>query len=163
MEPIRSTDRNATQHAMIFKPSPNHLGPCTSLWTAWLQLSHIIPICCLVEIHVQPEVQKIYGAHSVAGCYVGTYMVHYRGQRNYVTETNGIWVGDTIFCKHKYLTIPTRTKANAVEYAAKDLQKAIDGGIPKSNIDRETLDTLMDILKKNVSAYKDKGTRWQRV
>ena len=54
----------------------------------------------LAPMHVQPEIRKTYGAHSVAGCQVGTSIHHYRGQQIYVTETNDVRVGDIIFHKH---------------------------------------------------------------
>ena len=49
---------------------------------------------------------------------------HYRGQNVYVGETNRERVGDTIFYRDKYLTMPTKTKADVIEEAAKDLKKA---------------------------------------
>ena len=48
--------------------------------------------------------------------------------------------------------MPTRTKANAIEDAAKDPKKTTKGGILQSN-------KPMDIFKKNANAYKDKDAK----
>ena len=52
-------------------------------------------------------------------------MEHNRRKKIYIGETNNERIGDTIFYKHKYFTMPTRTKAEAIEEAAKDLKKAL--------------------------------------
>ena len=52
--------------------------------------------------------------------------------------------------------MPTRTKADTIEEAAKDLKKANKCRIPKSNIDKETIEKLMGIFKKNADATKMK-------
>ena len=114
-------------------------------------------------MHVQPENRKSSGAHSVAGFHVGTSLEHYRGQKVYVKETNSERVGDTIFYKHKYLTMPTKTKADAVVKAAKDLKKALAGGIPQSNIDKEAIEKLMEIFKNNAEVAKNEDAERQRV
>ena len=107
-------------------------------------LAHIY---CVVEMHVQLKVRKTHGGHSLAGYHVGTLMVHYIGQQIYVTKTNDIRGRDTIFYKHKYLTMSIRTKVDTIEDAAKDLKKAIEGGIPQPHKDRETLNKSMGIIK----------------
>ena len=108
-----------------------------------------MPIECAVEMHVKPVNRKTHVAHSVAGFHVGTSMEHYRGQKVYVTETDDIQIADTIFYNYKYLTMSTRTKADAIEDEAKDLKNTIEGGVPQSNMDGETLNKLMDIFRMN--------------
>ena len=94
---------------------------------------------------------------------MGTSLEHYRGQKIYVKETNSERVGDTIFYKHKYLTMPTKTKADAIEEAAKDLKKTLEGGIPQTNIDKEVIEKLMEIFKNNAEAAKNESAEQQRV
>ena len=80
---------------------------------------------------MQPKIRKTYGAHSIAGCHIGTSMVHYRGQQIYVTKVNDIRVEVTIFYKHKYLTMLTRlNKVDDIDDAAVGLKKTIEGRIP---------------------------------
>ena len=106
--------------------------------------------------------QVIWGTFSTRN-HVWTSREHYRGQKVYITETNSKHIGDTIFYKHKYLTMPTKIKADAIEEAAKDLKKAIEGGIPQSNIDKEAIEKLTEILKKNADAVRDENSERQRV
>ena len=59
--------------------------------------------------------------------------------------------------------MPTQTKADAIEEAAKDLKKALEGGIPQSNIDKEAIKKLMEIFKNNAEATKNENFERQRV
>ena len=77
--------------------------------------------------------------------------------------TNSKRIGDTIFYTHKYLTMPTKTKADVIEEAAKDLKQALEGGIPQSNIGKEAIEKLMEIFKKNAEAAKNESVEQQRV
>ena len=90
-------------------------------------------------------------------------MAHYRGQKVYVGETNSKRVGDTIFYKHKYPTMPTKTKADAIEEVVKDLKKALHGRIPQSNIDKEAIEKLMEFFRKNAEIAKNEIVERQRM
>ena len=59
--------------------------------------------------------------------------------------------------------MPKKPKADANEEAAKDLRKVIEGGIPQSNIDKEAIEKLMEIFKKNADAHKNENVERQRV
>ena len=78
-------------------------------------------------------------------------------------ENNSKRIGDTIVYKHKYLTMPNKTKADAIEEVAKDLKEALEGRIPQSNIDKETIEKLMEIFKKNAEATKNEDVERQRL
>ena len=85
------------------------------------------------------------------------------GQKVYVGETNSERIEDTIFYKHKYLTMPTKAKADTIGEAVKDLKKAIEGGIPQSNKDKKKIKKLMEIFKKNADTVRDENSERQRV
>ena len=108
-------------------------------------------------MHVQPEIQKSFGANSVSGYRVETATMHYRQQKIYTTETNSKRIGDTIFYKHEYLTMPTKTKADAVEDVGKDLKKAVEWGIPQSKIGKRAIKKLTEFFKKNADAYQNEN------
>ena len=118
---------------------------------------------CAVEIHVKPEVHKMWAPHSVSGFYVGTSFEHYQCNRIWVKGTRSIRTVDTVFFNHTYLIIPMQTKADGIEDGAKDLKWAIEGGIPQSNKDRATILKLMEIFKQNTEEYKNIVTVQQRV
>ena len=55
-------------------------------------------------------------------------------------------MGNTVFFKYNYLTMPTVTTADALLNAAKDLTKALDGKIPQSTASRETIDRSVELF-----------------
>ena len=60
-------------------------------------------------------------------------------------------------------TPSSKTKADAIEEAAKDLKKALEGRIPQSNIDKEAIEKLMEIFIMNAEATKNENVELQRV
>ena len=58
-------------------------------------------------------------------------MEHYRCQKAWITDERQVRIVDTIFFKHKYLTMPTLTPAKVVIKAAGKLEEAIAGILPK--------------------------------
>jgi len=125
----------------------------------------LAPLGCAVEMHVQPDVRETWAAHSVSGFNVGTSFQHYRCYSIWVKNTRSVRVGNTIFFKHKYLTMPTLTTADALLKAAHDMTTALLGGVTTTNQSAEALKQLMDIFKANAEAEKlvENATRPQRV
>ena len=67
-----------------------------------------------------------------------------------------------MFYRHKYLTMPTKTKADTVEEAGKDLKKAIEGGIPQFKLDKEAIEKPVEIFRKNADAARDENSEQKR-
>ena len=65
---------------------------------------------------------------------MGVSTEHYRCHRVWLKDTRHERVGDTVFFKHKYLTMPTLTPADAMLKAANDLTDAIKGNIPQNSL-----------------------------
>ena len=82
----------------------------------------LAPMGCEVEMQVMPSVRETWAAHSVSGYYVGVSKEHYRCHKIWVKDTKSVRVGNTVFFKHKYLTMPTLTNADALVNAANDLK-----------------------------------------
>ena len=125
----------------------------------------LAPLGCAVEMHVQPDVRETWAPHSVSGYNVGTSFEHYRCYIIWVKDTKSVRIGNTIFFKHKYLTMPTLTTADALLKAAHDMATALLGGINTTNETAEALEKLMDIYKTNAKAEKllEEEARPQRV
>jgi len=77
-----------------------------------------------------------------------------------------------VFFKHKYLTMPTITPADALIRAADDLTDALTGVVPPPNMTRDAVDQLMRIFKQQAEKAKEdastqrvlkKGARDERV
>ena len=74
-------------------------------------------------------------------------------------------MGNTIFFKHKYLTMPTLTNADTLLNAAQGMSTAIEGGVPQTNETKIALQNLIDIFKENAKQQKkvEDKTNSQRV
>ena len=63
-------------------------------------------------------------------------------------------MGPIVFFKHKYLTAPTLTPADALTIAADNLAETMKGMLPKKGLTQEAIEKLMEIFKQ--SAEKEK-------
>ena len=80
-------------------------------------------------------------------------------------DTRSVRIGNTVFFKNKYLTMPTITQGDALLKAAQDMNTAILGGIAQPSETHNAIMTSMSIFKKNAEAIKAKenAARPQRV
>ena len=114
----------------------------------------LAPLGCAVEMHVQPDIRETFAPHSVSGFNVGTSLEHYRCYKIWVKETRAIRVANTVFFKHKYLTMPTVTNADALLHAAQDMNTALLGGIGQASDTKQAIEKLMQIFKQNAEKEK---------
>ncbi len=78
---------------------------------------------------------------------MGILLEHYRFHHIWVKETRSEQVGDTVFFKHKYLTMPTLTKSSALLKAATELTAAIKGKFPKNDTTDKAAEIIMQVFK----------------
>ena len=93
----------------------------------------LAPLGCAVQVHEKPNKCKSWDPHSSDGWYIGTSDEHYRCFRIYKKETKTEIISDTVYFRHKYITMPTVTKADEVIRAARDLSKAIRTNSPSQS------------------------------
>jgi hypothetical protein len=74
----------------------------------------LAPMGCAVQFHIKPNRRKTFGEHSSDGWYLRTSPEHYRAHWVFVKATRAKRITDTVFFKHKYITQPTVTKADAI-------------------------------------------------
>jgi hypothetical protein len=79
------------------------------------------PLGCKVEAHIKPAVRETWAAHTASGYYIGNAWDHYRCHEIYITDTKHSRVCETLFFKHKYLTMPSFTPSDALVKAADNL------------------------------------------
>ena len=115
----------------------------------------LAPMGMETEIHLKPTARDTWEEHSASGWNLGTSMEHYRCYEVYVDKTLGIRVGNTVFFKHKYLTLPSITAGDALLKAAVDLKETIEKKVSKTLETEEALKTLMDIFKTKAAAEPD--------
>eukprot|EP00804_Cyclotella_cryptica_P030118 CCRYP_009530-RA/>CCRYP_009530-RA protein AED:0.27 eAED:0.27 QI:0/0/0/1/0/0/5/0/696 len=87
----------------------------------------LAPMGCEVQFHVKPSRRKTFGEHSGDGFYLKTSDEHYRKHVIFVKKTRAKRLADTVFFKHRYITQPTVTTADAIVNAYRKLQQAITG------------------------------------
>ena len=120
------------------------------------------PLGCKVEAHVTPGVRETWAPHTASGYYIGNAWEHYRCHEVYIIDTKSVRTCLTVFFKHKYLTMPTITPADALIRAADYLTDAISGLLPTHTVTADAVDQLMEIYKQQARDSIDAATA-QRV
>ena len=115
----------------------------------------LAPLGTAVEMHVVPEIRETFGPHSASGFYIGASLEHYRCHRVWIKDTRAERVGNTVFFKHKYLTMPTITNADALLIAAKSMESALEKGTTQTLQTTEAVKKLMKIFQQNAIASKE--------
>ena len=146
---------------------PSRMTPTISAYAyLWKQHDYntnpFAPLGCRVEAHLVPAIRESWAPHTASGFYVGNAWDHYRCHEIYITDTRHSRSCNTVFFKHKYLTMPTITPADALIRAADDLTEALAGVVPPPNMTRDAVDQLMTIFKQQAEKAKDDATT-QRV
>ncbi len=113
------------------------------------------PLGCKVEAHVTPGTCETWAPHTASGFYIGNAWEHYRCHEIYICNTKHTRTCLTIFFKHKYLTRPTITPANALIRAVDYLTDAIAGLIPAPTATQDAVNQLMVIFKQQARAAND--------
>ena len=114
----------------------------------------LAPMGCSVQVHDKPNKRKMWDAHSSDGWYLGTSHKHYRCFKIYKKETRAEMVSDMVYFKHKYITMPTITKADMVIQAAKDLTQALEQNVPNA-----IPATNVEALRKLATAFEEIAQR----
>jgi hypothetical protein len=116
------------------------------------------PLRFKVEAHVTPGVRETWAPHTASGYYVGNAWEHYRCHDVYISDTKSIRTCLTVFFKHKYLTMPSITPADALILASDNLTDAISGLLPTSTVTQDAVDQLMMIFKQQARDSIDAAT-----
>jgi hypothetical protein len=89
----------------------------------------------------------MWAAHTASGYYIGNAWKHYRCHQVYISSSKRKRISGTVFFRHKYLTMPTITPADALIKAADNLVNIISGQLPKNSITADAVEQLMEIYK----------------
>ena len=131
---------------------PTQLCPTVSAYTyLWGQHDYNVNpftlLGCKVKAHVTPTVREMWAPHTAMGYYIINAKEHYRCHQVYITNAKHIRTCKTIFFKHKYLTMPTITLADALIKVADNLVDTILGNLPPNTTTAQAVEQLMDIFK----------------
>eukprot|EP00804_Cyclotella_cryptica_P018370 CCRYP_015487-RA/>CCRYP_015487-RA protein AED:0.13 eAED:0.11 QI:0/0/0/1/0/0.5/2/0/1281 len=108
----------------------------------------LAPMGCAVQFHIKPNRRRSWGEHASDGWYLRASPEHYRTHVIFVKATRKTRVSDTVYFKHKYLTQPTLTQADAIVQAYRDLIHAIQGSSKtNSQVHIEALQKMHQVLE----------------
>jgi hypothetical protein len=110
------------------------------------------PLGCKVEPYLYPSIRETWAPHSASGYYIGNLHKHYRCHEIYISDTRSNSICNTVFFKHKYLTMPSITPNVALILAADKLVNAIAGVTPKNSITKDAIRQLMAIYRQHALA-----------
>eukprot|EP00804_Cyclotella_cryptica_P023186 CCRYP_000381-RA/>CCRYP_000381-RA protein AED:0.13 eAED:0.11 QI:0/0/0/1/0.33/0.25/4/0/1130 len=113
-----------------------------------------VPIGMEALVHNKPHWRKSFAQHCSNGWVLGTLPEHYRCWTVWTIKTRTTLISASVFFKHKYITTPTVTPADAIIAAAANLVHALKTNIPVQHLGATTLhdlQRLQDILQ-NASA-----------
>jgi hypothetical protein len=103
---------------------------------------------CAVQFHIKPGRRKTFGEHLEDGFYLKTSEEHYRTHVIFAKKTRAKRLTDTVFFKHKYITQPTITPADAIVNAYNKLWQAIQGlQHSKDDAHFEALERIENIMQ----------------
>ena len=105
-----------------------------------------------------PTKRETWAPHTASGYYIGNEPKHYWCHDVYIPETKGKRTCETVFFKHKYLTMLTLTTADAQIQAADSLTAAINRTSPQPGMTRDAIDQLISIFKVQAEKEKDPVT-----
>ncbi len=133
---------------------------------AWGQYNYnanpFAPLDCKVEAHLVPSICETWAPHTASGFYVGNSPEHYCCHKVFINNIRHTRVCSTVFCKHKYLMMPTIMPAYTLICAANSLTDAIAGIVPPPNMTTDAINQLINIFKSQAEKAKDAATA-QRV
>jgi hypothetical protein len=116
------------------------------------------PLGCKVEVHLVPSNCEMWAPHTASGFYIGNSWDHYHCPEIYINDTRHTHTCNTVFFKHKYLTMPTLTPADAFIQAADNLTSAIAGIVLPSNMTTDAIYQLIQIFKQQAETAKNDAT-----
>ncbi len=116
------------------------------------------PLGCKIEVHLVLSNREMWAPHTASGSYIGNAWDHYRCHEIYINDTRHTHTCNTVFFKHKYLTMSTLTPEDALIQAAVNLTSAIAGVVSPPNMTTDAINQLMHIFKQQAETTKNNAT-----
>ena len=113
----------------------------------------LAPMGCTVLLHNKPDIREKWDIRAINGYCIETLHEHYRCYKVLVKNTRSVCLADNIFFQHKYITMPTINKADAIVAAATNLGQVLQNKIA-TNVEEnfiKQLKGLVDMLQQTAS------------
>jgi hypothetical protein len=123
------------------------------------------PLGCQTQTFIDPKDRRTFGVHSADSWYIGTSTDHYRCQKVFIKETRAVRVTDTLQFKHKHITQPRVTAADAIVNAAHELTQTLKGNLQNdvSKMTMQELERLATIFQKAAMQVSEQSTTREAV
>ena len=150
--------RTHPQHVVTVPHSPR-VSAYTYLWGQHdYNANPFAPLGCKIKSYLVPGIRETWAPHTASGYYVWTSWKHYRCHVVYIIDTRHTRMCSSVFFKHKYLTMPSLTPADALIRAADNLTTALAGVIPPLSMTTDAIAQLINIFKMPAEKEKDEAT-----
>ncbi|KAL7486156.1 LOW QUALITY PROTEIN: hypothetical protein ACHAW6_012454 [Cyclotella cf. meneghiniana] len=117
-----------------------------------------VPLGMEALVHDRPTRRKTYTQHCTKGWVIGTSTEHYRCWKIWSTNTRTTHIAETVFFKHKYLTNPSMSPADALIAAAANLAQVINHNVKAQHVvatKLQDLQCLQRILHNTATQHID--------
>eukprot|EP00804_Cyclotella_cryptica_P024317 CCRYP_015305-RA/>CCRYP_015305-RA protein AED:0.21 eAED:0.21 QI:0/0/0/1/1/1/2/0/741 len=104
--------------------------------------SPFVPLGMEALVHDKPHRRKTYAQHCSKGWVIGTFTEHYRCWKIWSPTTRSTRIAATVFFKHKYLTNPSMSPADALIAAAANLTHVIKHNAKAQHVGAKNLQDL---------------------
>ena len=101
-----------------------------------------VPIGMECMVHDKPAKRRSFAQHCTKGWVLSTSPLHYRCWEVWMKETRATRISGTIFFKHKYLTNPAATPADAIVAATNNLRHALTTNRAEQHRSQQSYDDL---------------------
>lgn len=120
----------------------------------------LAPLGTKTTVFVPTHNRKTWEFHCLEGFYLGPARHHYRCHRNYIPETKGERISDTVWFYPRYCKMPYPSSIDKALGAAKDLITALRNPLPSSPF--QIKDEQQQQLKILAQIFKDGVTNKQQ-
>ena len=105
---------------------------------------------CAVQFHVKPKNWASWGEHSMDSWFVWTSPKHYQCDEIFIKATWWTRISDAVFFKHKYITQPTVTPADAIIKALQDMTQALEWNFDnKGTVHMQAINKMQEVFQSN--------------
>jgi hypothetical protein len=139
---------------------PSQMTPTISTYAyLWKQHNYnanpFAPLGCKVEAHLVPTNHETWVLTQPVVSTLATHGITTAATRSTSNNTQHTCTCNTVFFKHKYLTMPTLTPADALIQAVDNLTLAIASVVPPPNMTTDAIDQLMHIFEQQAETTKN--------
>ena len=160
-----ATGKMHFKHDEANEYSTNNLGISINVWITWRQQNAFSAHGVHGTAAHKPYIQKTQEDHAIDGHYIDTLRENYWCYKIRERHTRSICIANTVFFKHKYITMPIISKADAIVAAATHLVQVLKEEILTYIVETsiEQLTRLVKMLQQTTANTTNKWAEQQSI